>query len=344
MAHQPGTAGRKLGDQLVGEHRRDRDLGRDTDRRRARPTCPPTTPRCCRRGSGTSDAIVEMKMLSESSVQKLIEPPNAAMHAPYTAAYMSALIAFPPSSRATRRGERTAAHIVVAAALGGRHRPASRSFGMPRIEHRRRARSRRRRSAARRRSSACRDRPGVERRRRRAATATTSSMTWATMLPTLMSSPPDATADARSTPCFCRNRICAAMPPTAGTARFENDIESCSSAVRMSGRLIGTVPMSAIAVAKLVSSEMIIATISHQKLALVIVSQSSCGLADLAQQREDRDQRADRHHQVGAADAVELLERREVASRSPSRRPRGASPTCFGAPCVRGGGRSASRG
>ena len=98
------------------------------------------------------------------------------------------------------------------------------------------------------------------------------------MLPTLMSNPPDATAEARSTPCFCRNRICAAMPPTAGTARFENDIESCSSAVRMSGRLMGTVPIRAMAVAKLVRSEMIIATISQPMSALVIVSHSSCGL------------------------------------------------------------------
>ena len=32
-------------------------------------------------GIGTSDAIVEMKMFRESSVQKLIEPPNAAMQA-----------------------------------------------------------------------------------------------------------------------------------------------------------------------------------------------------------------------------------------------------------------------
>ena len=145
--------------------------------------------------------------------------------------------------------------------------------------------------------------------------ATPSSMTWATMLPTLMSRPPDATADARSTPCFCRKRICAAMPPIAGTARFENDMESWSSAVRINGRLIGTVPMSAIAVAKLVRSEMTIATTSQNRSALVIVSQSSCGLADLAQQGEDGDERADRHHEVGAADPVELLERWFVGAR-----------------------------
>ena len=62
------------------------------------------------------------------------------------------------------------------------------------------------------------------------------------------------------------------MPPTAGTARFENDIDSWSSAVRASGRLIGTVPMSAIAVAKLVSSEMNIATASQAQFAPLIVS------------------------------------------------------------------------
>ncbi len=114
------------------------------------------------------------------------------------------------------------------------------------------------------------------------STATPSSMIWATMFPTLMSSPPDATADARSTPCFWRKRICAAMPPMAGTARLENDIDSWSSAVRISGRLIGTVPISATAVAKFVSSEMTMATTNHQKSASLIVSHSSCGTADLA--------------------------------------------------------------
>src|SRR6478609_4793132 len=70
-------------------------------------------------GIGTSDASVEMMMLSDRSVQKLIDPPNAWMHAMYTPAYISALTAFPPSSSATRRGERTAAHSVAAAALVG---------------------------------------------------------------------------------------------------------------------------------------------------------------------------------------------------------------------------------
>ncbi len=104
------------------------------------------------------------------------------------------------------------------------------------------------------------------------AIAKTSKITWATMFPTLMSSPPDAIADARSTPWRWRNRICAAMPPTAGTARFENDIDSWSSAVRTSGRLIGTVPMSAIAVAKLVSNDTNSATANHHQLASLIVS------------------------------------------------------------------------
>ena len=104
------------------------------------------------------------------------------------------------------------------------------------------------------------------------ATAITSSTIDCAMLPTLVSSPPDATADARSTPCFWRNRICAAMPPTAGTARFENDIDSCSSAVRTSGSGIGTVPISATAVAKLVRNEMNVATTSRNQSAFLIVS------------------------------------------------------------------------
>ncbi len=99
------------------------------------------------------------------------------------------------------------------------------------------------------------------------------------------------------------------MPPIAGTARLENDIESWSSAVRISGRLIGTVPISATAVAKFVSSETIMARTSHQMSALLTVSHSSCGLPTWLEQGEDGDERADRHHEVGAADPVELLER-----------------------------------
>ena len=64
------------------------------------------------------------------------------------------------------------------------------------------------------------------------------------MFAALASTAPDATADARSQPCFWRKRICAAIPPTAGTARFENDIDSWSSLVRHNGSGMGTVPMS----------------------------------------------------------------------------------------------------
>ena len=129
------------------------------------------------------------------------------------------------------------------------------------------------------------------------------------MLPTLISRPPDATADARSTPCFCRKRICAAMPPIAGTARLENDIDSCSSAVRTSGRLIGTVPISATAVAKFVSSEMIDREDQPDEVGAGDRVPQLLRAPDLAEQGEDRDQRADRHHQVRAAHPVELLER-----------------------------------
>ena len=67
------------------------------------------------------------------------------------------------------------------------------------------------------------------------------------------------------------------MPPTAGTARFENDMESCSSLVRHSGSGIGTVPMSATAVAMLVENEMSSATINQPTSALVMVSQNCSG-------------------------------------------------------------------
>src|ERR1700704_164007 len=81
-------------------------------------------------GIGTNDAIVETKMLIESSVQKFTDPPNAAMHASITAAYITALIAFPPSSSSIRRGEQAAAHIVADALLtDGSTR--LRTFGTP---------------------------------------------------------------------------------------------------------------------------------------------------------------------------------------------------------------------
>ena len=101
-----------------------------------------------------------------------------------------------------------------------------------------------------------------------------------------------------------------ASPPTAGTARFANDIESWSSAVRISGRVIGTHPMSETAVAKLVRNETVSAIASHHQFGARDRVPELLGIADLAQQREDRDQRAHRHEQVRGVDAVELLERR----------------------------------
>ena len=74
--------------------------------------------------------------------------------------------------------------------------------------------------------------------------------------------------------------------------------------------------MSATAVAKFVASEMIIATISHQMFGAGDRVPQLLRAPDLAQQREDRDERADRHHQVGAAHPVELLERRLARCRS----------------------------
>ena len=146
------------------------------------------------------------------------------------------------------------------------------------------------------------------------AIAMNSSTVLARMFPALMSRPPDATADARSTPCFCRNRICAAIPPTAGIARFENDIDSWSSLVRHNGRLIGTVPMSAIAVAQLVANEISIAAVSHQRFGARDRVPERLRVADLGEQHADREQRADRHHEVRAAHPVQLLEGRRLGA------------------------------
>ena len=102
------------------------------------------------------------------------------------------------------------------------------------------------------------------------------------------------------------------MPPTAGTARFENDIESWSSAVRTSGSGIGTVPISEIAVAKFVRNEMTRAAANHAQVGVLDRLVELLGITDLAEQGEHGDERADRHQQVGGVDAVELLERRRL--------------------------------
>ncbi len=134
----------------------------------------------------------------------------------------------------------------------------------------------------------------------------------AKMFAALASTAPDATADARSQPCFCRNRICAAMPPTAGTARFENDIDSWSSLVRQSGSRMGTVPISDTAVATLVPNEMISASGQPPPVGARDRVPELGGITDLAQQREDRDQRADGHEQARGVDARQLLQRRRL--------------------------------
>ena len=208
-------------------------------------------------------------MLIESSVQKLIDPPNASRQNSITAAYINALTMLPPRSSKTRRGERSAVRIVVIADLTGGS-TIFRSFGTLKMstvgdpdEHRG--------EDGELHDVVDGDLAGVDRRGRQGERHDEEQRA-AKMLPTLASSPPDATADARSTPCFWRKRICAAMPPTAGTARFENDIDSWSSAVRTSGSLIGTVPISEIAVAKFVRNEMTIATASHAHSAFLIVS------------------------------------------------------------------------
>src|SRR5207253_484422 len=88
----------------------------------------------------------------------------------------------------------------------------------------------------------------------------------------------DATAEARSTPCFWRNLTWEAMPPTAGMARLANDIDTCNSVVGQSGRVMGTVPMSEIAYGTFVAIDRTIATTAQSQRAFWIVFQSSSGL------------------------------------------------------------------
>ena len=102
------------------------------------------------------------------------------------------------------------------------------------------------------------------------------------------------------------------MPPTAGTARFENDIESCSSAVRIKRQVDRHRAHERDRGAKFVSSEMNIATASQPEFGVLDRVVERLRVADLGQQGEDGDERADRHQQVRATHAVELLERRRL--------------------------------
>ena len=108
-------------------------------------------------------------------------------------------------------------------------------------------------------------------------TAIAKSTRYVERFAAVESTTPAATADARSTPCFWRKRTCDAIPPTAGTARFENDIESCSSLVRHNGIGCGTVPISATADGMLVASDSTRARSNHHQLAAEMVRQNSPG-------------------------------------------------------------------
>ena len=155
---------------------------------------------------------------------------------------MSVARLLPISMRATQRGERTAAHTVVAALLAG-VATARRSLGTPSTRPMTTAMT----STAISPTSASLPVSmravlylvGVSSR------AITSQKTCTMMLDNVASRPPEDTAWARSRPCFCRKRIWEAVPPTPGTARLANEVDTCSSVVRTSGRLMGTVPIRA---------------------------------------------------------------------------------------------------
>ncbi len=101
---------------------------------------------------------------------------------------------------------------------------------------------------------------------------------WQTTLATVLSRPPAAVAEARSSPRFCRNRIWIAIPPIAGIARLPNDIATWVSVVGHSGSRIGTQPISAIAYGTFVASERTSASATSHQFASLTVFQTSCGL------------------------------------------------------------------
>ena len=84
-----------------------------------------------------------------------------------------------------------------------------------------------------------------------ATTAKITSMTTCTNAPTRELTPTAATPAAAGTPDFCRKRTFSAIPPTlAGETRLTNDEAACVRMVGQTGSQIGTLPISAAALAR----------------------------------------------------------------------------------------------
>ena len=94
---------------------------------------------------------------------------------------------------------------------------------------------------------------------------------------TLLSTPPVATADARSRPCFWRNRTCIAASAATGTARFENDIDDWSRTDGHRPTRFGTVPRKATANAASVAIPSTNASATNSQLASRIELQKTSG-------------------------------------------------------------------
>ena len=80
VAHHPGIAGRKLATSWSASTAATA-MSVGTPTAASAPDMPTDDTAVLPPGIGTSDANVDTMMLSESNVQKLIEPPNAAMQA-----------------------------------------------------------------------------------------------------------------------------------------------------------------------------------------------------------------------------------------------------------------------
>ncbi len=107
--------------------------------------------------------------------------------------------------------------------------------------------------------------------------ATKNSASWTMISETELRTPPVATAEGRSRPCFWRKRTWIAVSAATGTARFENDIADCSSTLGHTGIRIGTLPRNVMPNATSVMSPRTNASATNHQFASRTGAQNSSG-------------------------------------------------------------------
>ena len=167
-----------------------------------RPTVPTAVPPP---GTGTIDAMVTTPMLAASSAQNDTCPPKATRQTCRHQVDSTSATTFPTISSATCRGDRNASTMVAVARESGGSTFARTSGSSATT-----ALTTTKSPAA---ITSVRSSPlvGIRERSMRAGStrsATPKHPNAATSAPKPLSTPPAATADERSTPSFCRNRIC----------------------------------------------------------------------------------------------------------------------------------------